>query len=374
MAERIQLRRDTAANWEAANPVLAQGEPGYDLDNDILKVGDGETPWLDLDDIQAPGLAAHIGDTDNPHQVTAEQVGADAEGTAASAVTSHEQASDPHSQYVQKVSGKGLSTEDYTTADKDKLAGIEAGAQVNQVTGVDGQTGDVDLSGSYEAKRQNNLTATTDPTADDDETAGYEPLSRWINTSTAEIWLCVDATTGAANWQKASLTLDELGALALGDDASGVPYNNTASGLSAEDVQAAIDEMVESGLGSDFNTMPTVNGDPIVESGSNSDGEWTRWADGTQVCTSIGAGLTASTSASLGPNLYRSATLNNDHADWSFPVPFTSVPSASPAWSEANPSWNSVFAATTVSARILLYSNITLSGISVGATAVGRWK
>lgn len=30
-----------------------------------------------------------------------------------------------------------------------------------------------------------------------------------------------------------------------------------------------------------FDTMPTVNGAPIVESGSNSDGEWTRWADGT---------------------------------------------------------------------------------------------
>ena len=29
--------------------------------------------------------------------------------------------------------------------------------------------------------------------------------------------------------------------------------------------------------------MPQVGGDPIVESGSNADGEWTRWADGTQV-------------------------------------------------------------------------------------------
>ena len=28
--------------------------------------------------------------------------------------------------------------------------------------------------------------------------------------------------------------------------------------------------------------MPTVGGAPIVESGSNSDGSWTRWADGTQ--------------------------------------------------------------------------------------------
>ena len=33
--------------------------------------------------------------------------------------------------YVQKETGKGLSTEDYTTAEKTKLAGIETGAQVN---------------------------------------------------------------------------------------------------------------------------------------------------------------------------------------------------------------------------------------------------
>ena len=32
----------------------------------------------------------------------------------------------------------------------------------------------------------------------------------------------------------------------------------------------------------DQTAMPTVSGDAIVESGSNSDGEWTRWADGTQ--------------------------------------------------------------------------------------------
>jgi len=33
-----------------------------------------------------------------------------------------------------------------------------------------------------------------------------------------------------------------------------------------------------------FTTMPQVGGDPVVESGSNSDGEWTRWSDGTQIC------------------------------------------------------------------------------------------
>jgi len=49
---------------------------------------------------------------------------------------------------VDKVSGKGLSTEDYTTAEKNKLAGIEAGAQVNTVTSVAGKTGEVTLAKS----------------------------------------------------------------------------------------------------------------------------------------------------------------------------------------------------------------------------------
>lgn len=39
---------------------------------------------------------------------------------------------------VDKVTGKGLSTNDYTSAEKTKLSGIEAGAQKNTVTGVKG--------------------------------------------------------------------------------------------------------------------------------------------------------------------------------------------------------------------------------------------
>lgn len=44
----IKIRRGTSAQWAAANPVLAQGEPGYDTATRILKVGDGSTPWADL--------------------------------------------------------------------------------------------------------------------------------------------------------------------------------------------------------------------------------------------------------------------------------------------------------------------------------------
>ena len=46
---------------------------------------------------------------------------------------------------VDKVAGKGLSTNDYTTAEKTKLAGIESGAQVNK-TGLDNVAGKVTVS------------------------------------------------------------------------------------------------------------------------------------------------------------------------------------------------------------------------------------
>lgn len=48
MAVQIQLRRDTAANWTAANPTLAEGEIGLETDTDQIKIGDGATTWTAL--------------------------------------------------------------------------------------------------------------------------------------------------------------------------------------------------------------------------------------------------------------------------------------------------------------------------------------
>jgi len=48
MADIIQIRRDTAANWTSANPILAQGELGVETDTDKIKVGDGSTAWSSL--------------------------------------------------------------------------------------------------------------------------------------------------------------------------------------------------------------------------------------------------------------------------------------------------------------------------------------
>jgi len=43
-----QYRRGTTAEWTAANPVLALGEPGIDTTLKTIKFGDGTTAWLSL--------------------------------------------------------------------------------------------------------------------------------------------------------------------------------------------------------------------------------------------------------------------------------------------------------------------------------------
>lgn len=46
---RMRLRRRSSSEWNSTNPVLAQGEVGYDLDLKTLKVGDGTSPWSELE-------------------------------------------------------------------------------------------------------------------------------------------------------------------------------------------------------------------------------------------------------------------------------------------------------------------------------------
>lgn len=45
MASIIQVRRDTAANWTAANPLLASGELGFETNTYKLKIGDAINLW-----------------------------------------------------------------------------------------------------------------------------------------------------------------------------------------------------------------------------------------------------------------------------------------------------------------------------------------
>lgn len=71
----FRFRRDYGWRWTRDNPVLAEGEPGYERETGRLKMGDGETAWRDLPYFVPAGssdtpanLEEHILDT-TPHPV-----------------------------------------------------------------------------------------------------------------------------------------------------------------------------------------------------------------------------------------------------------------------------------------------------------------
>ena len=77
----------------------------------------------------------------------------------------------------------------------------------------------------------------------------------------------------------------------------------------------------EAGTGPvEFPLMPEVNGNPVIERGSNANGEFVRYADGTQICTK--------TFLNIGPiNLtYGSAFRSNDFSSGSAPAAFVTSP------------------------------------------------
>ncbi len=75
MAVQIQMRRDTAAAWTAANPVLAAGEMGLETDTTYYKIGNGSTAWTSL------AYGAYNG-VPNDASITAAKLASDAVTTA----------------------------------------------------------------------------------------------------------------------------------------------------------------------------------------------------------------------------------------------------------------------------------------------------
>jgi hypothetical protein len=68
----ITLRNGTASAWTARNPILKRGEPGFEVDTNKLKVGDGIRSWADLDYVTGeilqgpPGPKGDKGDQGDP--------------------------------------------------------------------------------------------------------------------------------------------------------------------------------------------------------------------------------------------------------------------------------------------------------------------
>jgi hypothetical protein len=59
----ILFRKGSSTEWSSANPVLASGEPGFDITNNILKIGDGITTWSLLSQISSSDIYVYAKNT-----------------------------------------------------------------------------------------------------------------------------------------------------------------------------------------------------------------------------------------------------------------------------------------------------------------------
>ena len=208
---RIIHKHDTEANWlDATSFIPKRGEIIiYDIDSthtyERFKIGDGEKtvialPFADdtkVDKISGKGLSTNDYTTAEKNKLSGIATGAN-KTVVDSAISESSanpvqnkvvkeyvdsrfedmvgdkkvslQISEAIASKVDKVDGKGLSTNDYTTTEKNKLSGISSGAEVNQnafsniavgstTIAADGKTDTLTLSGS-------NVTLTPDATND----------------------------------------------------------------------------------------------------------------------------------------------------------------------------------------------------------------
>lgn len=110
---------------------------------------------------------------------------------------------------------------------------------------------------------------------------------------------------------------------AKSDDLGSAAETNTGTGADDVPTTSEADARYAQLAGpNDFDTMPTVNGDPVVEKDSNDAGSFTRWGDGTQYANSAGVSL----SSSLGGSSSSGVRVGGIVA-WDFPASFSEIPS-----------------------------------------------
>ena len=122
-----------------------------------------------------------------------------------------------------------------------------------------------------------------------------------------------------------------------------------------------------------FTAMPQVGGDPIVESGSNADGEWTRWSDGTVVMSGLTTTESCTAIYSVG-GFYNSMTCR-----FTYPSAVITVPNISCVANREGGSGALRLTGSAVSMstdRALLRGVAQSSGqdINFYVVAHGRWK
>lgn len=224
---------------------------------------------------------------------------------------------------VDKISGKELSTNDYTTAEKNKLSGIEVGAEKNKVVSVAGKTGvvsldksDVKLGDVDDTSDLNKPISTATQTALDkkvDKTqvltnvpAGAKFTETTINGKTGAISkediVALGIPAQDTNTTYAEITTAEIdaGTASTLRTITGrrVKYmldkvQGWISGLTKSDVGLENVDNIKQATKEEFNNHvdnATSNGKHIAESGNSETGWFIRFDDGTAIVGTIAVG------------------------------------------------------------------------------------
>ncbi|MGS7252406.1 phage tail protein [Pseudomonas anuradhapurensis] len=106
----------------------------------------------------------------------------------------------------------------------------------------------------------------------------------------------------------------------------------------------------------------------IIERGSNANGEYVKFADGTMICTNKFA---ATVAATANGSIFRDAAPTP--SSWAYPATFAAAPSV--MYTSAHGScWCATFSPTTASAPLIIYASFAYSGsANFHAIAIGRW-
>ena len=64
MANRIQSRRDTKENWLKYDPILLEGEVGYEIDTNLQKIGNGVDSYSNLEYVGIGNITQETGDSE----------------------------------------------------------------------------------------------------------------------------------------------------------------------------------------------------------------------------------------------------------------------------------------------------------------------
>jgi Major tropism determinant N-terminal domain len=69
VSDRLQIKRDIFSVWTSVNPVLSDGEFGFERDTNLLKIGNGSTPWNGLPYLPVLSTQATAGEALGGHRV-----------------------------------------------------------------------------------------------------------------------------------------------------------------------------------------------------------------------------------------------------------------------------------------------------------------